>query len=143
MYGQPDHINSLCRNIDVEVARYNRTAQVFPKLKRMALDNLPNLESWTEDSAREANTFMLFPQLEEVRIYDCFKLTSLPESLVLKNLTCISFSIRAFVSMNMPLMANFSQLKCWAAGKRSDTLRGPAEPRPKTFGFPAKFGDKG
>jgi hypothetical protein len=96
-------LTTLCRNIDVEVARYNRTAQIFPKLKKMTLDNLPNLERWTEDSVREANTFMLFPQLEELRIYDCFKLESLPESPVLKNLTCISYSIRAFVSMNMPL----------------------------------------
>lgn len=45
----------------------------------------------------------MFPQLEELRIYDCFKLASLPESPVLTNLTCISYSVRPFVSMSMPL----------------------------------------
>ncbi|OEL32884.1 putative disease resistance protein RGA1 [Dichanthelium oligosanthes] len=96
-------LTTLCKQVDVEAARYNSTPQIFPRLKRMTLDNLPNLENWTEDIAGETSSFLMFPQLEELRIYDCFKLASLPESPVLTNLTCISYSVRAFVSMSMPL----------------------------------------
>ncbi|XP_039816190.1 putative disease resistance RPP13-like protein 1 [Panicum virgatum] len=95
-------LTTLCKSIDDEAAGQSST-QIFPRLKKMTLDNLPNLEKWTEDSAGETNSFLMFPQLEELRIYDCFKLASLPQSPVLTNLTCISYSLKAFVSMSMPL----------------------------------------
>ena len=82
-------LTTLCKNIDDEAAG-NSSSQIFPRLKKMTLDNLPNFEKWTQDSAGENNSFLMFPQLEELRIYDCFKLASLPQSPVLTNLTCIS-----------------------------------------------------
>lgn len=44
-------LTTLCKNIDVEAAGYSSTPQIFPRLKRLTLHNLPNLEKWTEDSA--------------------------------------------------------------------------------------------
>ncbi|KAF8739217.1 hypothetical protein HU200_013943 [Digitaria exilis] len=87
------HMNSLttlCQNIDAEAAGYNMSLQIFPKLKTMRLDYLPELERWAENNVGEPNSLVMFPQLEKLSITDCNKIAILPESPALTYLYCHS-----------------------------------------------------
>ncbi|KAL6900677.1 hypothetical protein ACP4OV_005353 [Aristida adscensionis] len=95
---------TLCKNIDVEAMACSTSLQIFPRLKRITLIDLRNLDKWAENSAGENNSSVIFPQLETLRIDHCSKLSSLPRSSVLTHLTCINNDFtEARVCMNMPL----------------------------------------
>ncbi|TKW11594.1 hypothetical protein SEVIR_6G242100v4 [Setaria viridis] len=70
-----ERLTTLCKNIDVEA---NTSVQIFPKLKRMELLFLPELDRWAENSAGEILGSVMFPQLEKLEIENCDKLASLP-----------------------------------------------------------------
>ncbi|CAO2184461.1 unnamed protein product [Urochloa humidicola] len=96
-------LTTLCKNIDAEAAGYDTYLQIFPKLKTMYLDQLPELERWAENSAGEPISFVMFPQLEQLTISDCTKIATLPDSPALTHLTCRSCTAESLVPMSMPL----------------------------------------
>ncbi|XP_062191967.1 disease resistance protein RGA2-like [Phragmites australis] len=93
---------TLCK-IDVAVAGYNTPLPIFPKLKRMELEQLPELERWAENSAGDPICSVMFPLLEELSVYCCYKLGNFPESPVLKALHCSYNSGRGLLPVSMPL----------------------------------------
>ncbi|KAL6596983.1 hypothetical protein ACP70R_047117 [Stipagrostis hirtigluma subsp. patula] len=97
-----DSLTTLCKNIDVEGDVYNTSLQILPKLKEMKLSNLPKLEKWAETCAEEPISKVMIPLLEELNIYGCCKLGTLPESPVLKSLSVLHGHADV-VSMRMPL----------------------------------------
>ncbi|TKW11552.1 hypothetical protein SEVIR_6G239500v4 [Setaria viridis] len=76
-------LTTLCKNIDVEGEADNTSLQIFLKLKRMELIDLPELDRWAENSAGEILSSMTFPRLEKLEIENCDKLASLPKLPVL------------------------------------------------------------
>ncbi|CAD6245775.1 unnamed protein product [Miscanthus lutarioriparius] len=108
-----DSMTTLCKNVDAEDAGYNNHMQIFPKLNKMELWHLPELERWAENSAGEPSRSVVFPLLKVLRIDGCPKLTSLPECPSLTRLYCrTSWSISvapsslrsvAPVTVSMPL----------------------------------------
>ncbi|KAL6900678.1 hypothetical protein ACP4OV_005354 [Aristida adscensionis] len=95
-------LTTLCNSIDMPVPGYNSPLPIFPKLKRMELRYLPELERWAENSTGEPITLM-FPLLEELTINHCYKLGSVPECPVLTHLSCRGHSARDLVPISMPL----------------------------------------
>lgn len=79
-------LTTLGKNIGVEEDGYNTHLQIFPRLKGMALNDLPSLDRWMENSAGESINYIMFPMLEVLSISCCPKIASVPESPVLKNL---------------------------------------------------------
>ncbi|CAL5013782.1 unnamed protein product [Urochloa decumbens] len=98
-------LTTLCKNIDAQAAGYDISLQIFPKLKKMYLDQLPELERWAENIAGEPVSLVMFPQLEELIISDCTKIATLPDCPALTHLTCHIFHSCAegLVPMSMPL----------------------------------------
>jgi hypothetical protein len=99
-------LTTLCTNVDVaEAAGRSASRQIFPKLRRMRLQYLPELERWTDqDSAGEpAGASVMFPMLEELRVYECYKLASFPASPALTLLSCRGDSGRCLVPVSMPM----------------------------------------
>lgn len=80
-------LTTLCKNIDVEASELHSSLQVFPRLKRMSLDYLPNLERWAESSAGEPHSSVMFPRLEVLKVTACKKLANLPDSPLLTYLS--------------------------------------------------------
>ncbi|RCV32115.1 hypothetical protein SETIT_6G232200v2 [Setaria italica] len=78
-----ESLTTLCKNIDVEAEADNTSLQIFPKLKRMELIALPELDRWAENSAGEILSSVMFPRLEKLEIENCDKLASLPKLPVL------------------------------------------------------------
>ncbi|KAL6661015.1 hypothetical protein ACP70R_000399 [Stipagrostis hirtigluma subsp. patula] len=97
-----DSLTTLCKVIEVEPKGYSATLQILPKLKTMELWGLPMFERWAENCAGEPINTVMIPLLEELVIEGCCKLTTLPESPVLKRLHCDSEGAEA-VSISMPL----------------------------------------
>ncbi|WVZ91844.1 hypothetical protein U9M48_037966 [Paspalum notatum var. saurae] len=97
-----DSLTTLCKNIEEEAAEI-KSPQVFSRLKRMELYNLPNLESWIESSAGESHKSVMFPQLEELTVDGCSKLATLPEATLLTHLTCWGSESADVRPMSMPL----------------------------------------
>jgi hypothetical protein len=98
-----DSLSVLCKNIDMEGSRCNTSLAIFPKLKTMWLETLPELERWAENSAGEPNSLLVFPQLEELHIINCMKIATLPESPALTSLNCYSKPVEGLVPMGIPL----------------------------------------
>ncbi|TVU04754.1 hypothetical protein EJB05_47887, partial [Eragrostis curvula] len=98
-----DSLTTLCKSVNVAAAGYNNSPQIFPKLKRMELVDLPELETWEENSEKEPNSLPVLPQLEELTIRECNKLSTLPESPLLTYLLCDSLSGASQVPKSMPL----------------------------------------
>uniref|UniRef100_A0A0E0ENK5 Uncharacterized protein n=1 Tax=Oryza meridionalis TaxID=40149 RepID=A0A0E0ENK5_9ORYZ len=116
--------------------------QIFPKLKKMFLRNLPNLERWAVNISGEPNSFIVLPQLKILGISDCPKLAGIPDCPVLRNLdinrcsnivisslahvtslSYLSYDAEGFDSMTMPLGS-------WSSLIRLE-VRGPTKPRRK------------
>ncbi|WVZ91843.1 hypothetical protein U9M48_037965 [Paspalum notatum var. saurae] len=97
-----DSLTTLCKNIEVEAVEIS-SPQVFPSLKKMVLHSLPNLERWTENSAGEPHKSVMFPQLEELRVFSCSKLETLPEAPLLMHLRCFGSNSAGVRSMRIPL----------------------------------------
>ncbi|KAJ1269466.1 hypothetical protein BS78_07G213900 [Paspalum vaginatum] len=120
-------LTTLCKSIDVAEAGCNTSQQIFPKLKRMQLRYLPQLERWAENSAGEPSTLVMFPLLEELRIYHCYKLEFFPESPVLALLSCYGDSARGLVPVSMPL-GSWPSLVCLEIGLLAEVVM-PLEDR--------------
>uniref|UniRef100_A0A0A9GS09 Uncharacterized protein n=1 Tax=Arundo donax TaxID=35708 RepID=A0A0A9GS09_ARUDO len=114
-------LTTLCKGIDVAMAGYNTPLPIFPKLKRMKLRHLLELERWAENSAGEPISSVMFPLLEELRVYHCCKLGNFPESLVLKHLSCRGDSAHGLVPMSMPL-GSWPSLVCLDIGLLADVV---------------------
>lgn len=80
------NLTTLCKEIGVEAEGYNIHQQIFPKLKYIELMGLPNLERWAENTAGEANSLVILPELKILRIHYCQKLSCVPDCPVLKEL---------------------------------------------------------
>ncbi|RCV32132.1 hypothetical protein SETIT_6G233300v2 [Setaria italica] len=102
-----ESLTTLCKNINVKAEAYNTSLQIFPKLKRMELIALPELDRWAENSAGEILSSLTFPRLEKLEIEKCDKLASLPRLPVLTHLYLSGFpwnnSTGALISMRMSL----------------------------------------
>ncbi|XP_044431794.1 putative disease resistance protein RGA1 [Triticum aestivum] len=78
-------LKTLCDNLCIEGGGHSTPLQIFPKLKKMILKELPSLERWAENSAGVSiDSLVTFPVLEELIIDDCPKLASFAVSPVLK-----------------------------------------------------------
>ncbi|XP_044950183.1 putative disease resistance protein RGA3 [Hordeum vulgare subsp. vulgare] len=100
--GYMDSLTIICKDTDVEVEGCNASHQIFPKLKRMFLENLPEFERWTESSAGEPHSLVMFPLLEELSMYACPKVASVPSSPVLEKLRimeCYSLPISSITHL--------------------------------------------
>ncbi|XP_048546431.1 disease resistance protein RGA2-like [Triticum urartu] len=74
-----DNLITLCDNLDVEFGGCINPLQIFPRLKKMSLIELPSLEIWAENSVGEpSDNLVTFPVLEELEIKNCPKLASIP-----------------------------------------------------------------
>ncbi|RCV32162.1 hypothetical protein SETIT_6G235800v2 [Setaria italica] len=102
-----ESLTTLCKNINLEDEADNTSLQIFPKLKRMELMSLPQLDKWAENSAGEIVSSVTFPQLENLEIEYCEKLASLPRLPVLTYLKLYYWhwnnSARTLISMRVPL----------------------------------------
>ncbi|EAZ43530.1 hypothetical protein OsJ_28147 [Oryza sativa Japonica Group] len=117
-----DNLTTLCTNDDVEAEGCGTSLQIFPKLKKMFLRNLPNLERWAVNISGDPSSFITLPQLEILRISDCPKLAGIPDCPVLRDLNIdrcsniavsslahvtslsyLSYDAEGFDSMTMPL----------------------------------------
>ncbi|KAK8451623.1 hypothetical protein SEVIR_6G239025v4 [Setaria viridis] len=102
-----ESLTTLCKNIDVEAEVDNTSLQIFPKLKRMELIALPELDRWAENSAGEILISVTFPRLEKLKIKKCDKFASLPRLPVLTYLRLFgreeNISTGALISMRVPL----------------------------------------
>uniref|UniRef100_A0A8R7RC45 Disease resistance protein RGA3 n=1 Tax=Triticum urartu TaxID=4572 RepID=A0A8R7RC45_TRIUA len=85
-----DNLTTLCNNnIDVE-SECITPLQIFPRLKRMMLIELPNLEIWAENSVRKpCDSLVMFPMVEELRIENCPKLVSIPVTPIVSEMTIV------------------------------------------------------
>ncbi|KAK3122300.1 hypothetical protein QOZ80_8BG0667770 [Eleusine coracana subsp. coracana] len=99
-----DNLTTLCKNIDVEAAGSNNsTMQVFPKLKKLELINLPELERWVENSVWGHISLVIFPKLDKLNIHQCPKLANLPQAPLLTSLSCVREYAHDLVVVNIPL----------------------------------------
>uniref|UniRef100_A0A8R7RE56 Disease resistance protein RGA3 n=2 Tax=Triticum urartu TaxID=4572 RepID=A0A8R7RE56_TRIUA len=74
-----DNLTTLCNNLDVEVGGHFTPLQIFPRLKKMRLIDLPSLEMCAENSVGQPSDFLVvFPMLKKLRIKNCPKLASIP-----------------------------------------------------------------
>lgn len=98
-------LTTLCKNIDMEADAYSTSQPIFPKLKRMELLNLHELERWAENCVGEINSSVMFPQLKRLIISACDKLASIPWMPVLTELeiSCCKDTTSALVSSIMTL----------------------------------------
>ncbi|KAL6644427.1 hypothetical protein ACP70R_016035 [Stipagrostis hirtigluma subsp. patula] len=128
---QLDSLTTLCKIIEIEAEGYGATLQILPKLKQMTLEDLPLLERWAENCAGEPISTVMIPLLEELSIYTCFKLATLPESPVLKRLICVNYAAEV-VSMSMPLGSwpSLARLYIAAPAKVVMPLEGQQSQRP-------------
>jgi hypothetical protein len=94
-------LTTLCKNIDAEAAGYSTSQEIFPKLKKMWLRNLPEFERWAENSAGEPNSLVMFPQLEKLSISNCNKIVNLPEAPALTSASFKEVSADCIVPMSM------------------------------------------
>ncbi|KAM3206276.1 hypothetical protein ACQJBY_061761 [Aegilops geniculata] len=73
-----DNLTALCNNLDAEPG-CNTPLQIFPRVKRMVLIELPRLEMWAENNVGEpSDSLVTFSMLEELTIEFCPKLASIP-----------------------------------------------------------------
>uniref|UniRef100_A0A453QCG4 Disease resistance protein RGA3 n=1 Tax=Aegilops tauschii subsp. strangulata TaxID=200361 RepID=A0A453QCG4_AEGTS len=85
-----DNLTTLCNNLDEECGGCITPLQIFPRLKKMRLIELPSLEIWAEYSVGEpSNNLVTFPVLEELEIKNCPKLASIPVIPNVSNLTIL------------------------------------------------------
>jgi len=98
-------MTTLCKNVDEEGAGYNNHLQIFPKLNKMELQDLPELERWAENSAGEPSRSVVFPLLKVLRVEDCPKLTSLPECPFLTHLYCHTSWLRSAAPSSLRTVA--------------------------------------
>ncbi|XP_044441100.1 putative disease resistance protein RGA3 [Triticum aestivum] len=70
-----DNLTTLCNNLDVEGGGRITPLQIFPRLKKLCLIKLPNLEIWAENSVGESQ---MFKSLEELEMFDCPRCRSIP-----------------------------------------------------------------
>ncbi|XP_062192991.1 disease resistance protein RGA2-like [Phragmites australis] len=114
-----ESLTTLCKSIDVAMAGYNTPLPIFPKLKRMELWHLPELERWAENSAGDPINSVMFPLLEELSVSSCYKLGNFPESPVLKYLNCRRGG--GLVPVSMPL-GSWPSLVCLDIGLLADVV---------------------
>nr|UBY07411.1 NBS-LRR disease resistance protein [Dasypyrum villosum] len=74
-----DNLTTLCNNLDVEAGGCITPLQIFPRLKKMSLIELPSLEIWAENSVGvPSHNLVTFPVVEELVIKNCPKLACIP-----------------------------------------------------------------
>ncbi|KAL3519055.1 hypothetical protein ACH5RR_021644 [Cinchona calisaya] len=80
-YGIGDHSASRSNNSSGQVSTNSGqvSAKLFPALKSLWLSNMPNLIEWMEAKADD-EVFEVFPNLEDLKIITCSKLTSAPSN---------------------------------------------------------------
>uniref|UniRef100_A0A0D9XAE8 NB-ARC domain-containing protein n=1 Tax=Leersia perrieri TaxID=77586 RepID=A0A0D9XAE8_9ORYZ len=103
-------LTTLASGIDMVVQGFNGSMEIFPNLKRMSLLHLPNLEKWTESEVTESIASVIFPELKELRIYNCPKLVNIPKAPILRELDINQCKIAAN-SLNH--LTALSQLVYW------------------------------
>ncbi|KAE8813036.1 hypothetical protein D1007_09799 [Hordeum vulgare] len=98
-----DNLTTLCNNLDVEAGRCITPLQIFPRLKKMRLIELPSLYMWAENSMGEpsCDNQVTFPMLEELEIEDCPKLASIPVIPVVSKLRILGVHGTAVASVLM------------------------------------------
>uniref|UniRef100_A0ACD5UC96 Uncharacterized protein n=1 Tax=Avena sativa TaxID=4498 RepID=A0ACD5UC96_AVESA len=117
--GGMDSLTTLCKLSDAEVEACSTSLQLFPKLKTIFLEDLPLLEIWAENSARELHSLVIFPQLEELSIHDCRKVASVPNSPILKILRiteCCSLPISSLAHLSTLSELSYDGKGCCSAG---------------------------
>uniref|UniRef100_A0A0D3H2S3 Uncharacterized protein n=1 Tax=Oryza barthii TaxID=65489 RepID=A0A0D3H2S3_9ORYZ len=77
-----DNLTTLSSGIDMAVPGCNGCLEIFPKLKKINLHYLPNLEKWMDNEV----TSVMFPELKELKIYNCPKLVNIPKAPILREL---------------------------------------------------------
>ena len=123
-------LTTLCKNIDAEAAGYSTSQEIFPKLKMMSLNELPEFERWAENSMGEPNSLVMFPQLEQLFITYCNKIANLPEAPALTSACCHGESAERIVPMSME-WGSFPFLKYLYFGMLVNVLM-PVKERKKT-----------
>uniref|UniRef100_A0ACD5Y855 Uncharacterized protein n=1 Tax=Avena sativa TaxID=4498 RepID=A0ACD5Y855_AVESA len=100
------NLTTLCKkSVKMDAEGHNTLRQLFPKLKEIVLDELPNLERWGENCDGEPNGLLAFPLLEHLTITKCPNLASVPWSPVLKDLL-----VKKSCSLPMSSLAHLTTL---------------------------------
>nr|UBY07091.1 NBS-LRR disease resistance protein [Dasypyrum villosum] len=101
-------LKTLCNNLRIEGGGRSTPLQIFPKLKKIR---------WAENSAGVAiNSLVTFPVLEEVEIYVCPKLASIPLSPVLKDLNLVGYYLEEEClrdTPRLPTSLEILQIQCF------------------------------
>nr|UBY07208.1 NBS-LRR disease resistance protein [Dasypyrum villosum] len=104
-----DNLITLCNNLDVEAGGCVTPLQIFPRLKKMRLIDLPSLEIWAENSVGEpSDNLVTFLVVEELTIENCPKLASIPVIPIINDLSIVGVHNTAYVSFFMVI-----HLGCW------------------------------
>nr|ADK47522.1 NBS2-RDG2A [Hordeum vulgare subsp. vulgare] len=100
-----DNLTTLCNNLDAEVGGCITPMQIFPRLKKMRLIELPSLEVWAENGMGEpsCDNLVTFPMLEELEIKNCPKLASIPAIPVVSELRIVGVHSTAVGSVFMSI----------------------------------------
>uniref|UniRef100_A0A0D9ZYH4 Uncharacterized protein n=1 Tax=Oryza glumipatula TaxID=40148 RepID=A0A0D9ZYH4_9ORYZ len=91
----------------------------FPKLKLLSLVNMESLENWQEHGVEQVMP-ITFPALDAMEIFDCPKLTTLPNVPMLRSLSVVGNKILLGIATNI---TNLSYLYLRASRGRSWRLR--------------------
>jgi hypothetical protein len=113
-------LTTLCNSLHMEGEGYSTPVQIFPMLKEMTLHKLPNLEVWVETSLTDPNRLVLFLVLELLKMKDCPKLVSIPDSPVLKDLNitnCCSLPVSSLAHLTA-----LCDLQCDGEGTMSTNM---------------------
>ncbi|KAF7092690.1 hypothetical protein CFC21_095149, partial [Triticum aestivum] len=98
-----DNLTTLCTNLSVEAGGRITTLQIFPRLKKLLLLELPNLEMWAENCVGEPTvSLVMFPMLQELTIRNCPTLASIPVIPVVSELKIVGVHSTA---VNLVLMS--------------------------------------
>uniref|UniRef100_A0A0D9XAD8 R13L1/DRL21-like LRR repeat region domain-containing protein n=1 Tax=Leersia perrieri TaxID=77586 RepID=A0A0D9XAD8_9ORYZ len=80
-----NNLTTLSSGIDMVVQGCNGSLEFFPKME-INLGDLPNLEKWMDNEVTESVTSVMFPELKELRIFNCPNLVNIPKAPILRKL---------------------------------------------------------
>ncbi|EAZ43527.1 hypothetical protein OsJ_28144 [Oryza sativa Japonica Group] len=108
-----DNLTTLSSGIDMAVPGCNGSLEIFPKLKKMHLHYLPNLEKWMDNEV----TSVMFPELKELKIYNCPKLVNIPKAPILRELDIFQCRIALNSLSHLAALSQLNYVGDWSVSK--------------------------
>ncbi|KAF7092692.1 hypothetical protein CFC21_095151, partial [Triticum aestivum] len=91
------NLTTLCNNLDMDAGGCITPLQIFPRLKRMYLNELRSLEICAENSVGQpCDSMVTFPMVEVLTVRDCPKLASIPVTPTVNELKIVGVHSTAY-----------------------------------------------